>query len=152
MQEFGDLLIVRAQWGSIPESASFSTGWNDVRDLAKRLKDFDDSPDGNKKNHRLFNALDRLDRDRSQNRVITELLSAIDMEAIEILTHAVTCLTNIAKIVESLKNDFSKTPHMLIMNWHELEISAGQNMASWLKRISIKLEQFIELSRFFIQQ
>jgi hypothetical protein len=115
------------------------------------MEDFDDSPDSNKRSLRLFNTLDRLDRDRSQIRLITELLGTIDAEAMEILTRAVTCLTNIAKIVESLKYDYLQTPSMLIINWHELEISSGQNMASWLKSISTRLEQFIELSRFFIQ-
>jgi hypothetical protein len=151
MQEFGDLLIVRAQWGSISVSASFSAGWNNMRDLVKELENFDNSLDsGNKKNLRLFIALERADRDRSQNRIITELLSAIDMEAMEILIHAINYLTNIAKIVESIKNDCLKTPHLLILNWRELETAAGQNMMAWLKRISIRLEKFIELSRLFI--
>jgi hypothetical protein len=153
MQEFGDLLIVRAHWSGVYNSASFSGAWNNMRSLAMWLENFDDSlGEGSKRTLRLFGALDRVDRDRYQGRVITELLDAIDAEAMEILQQALNYLTNIAQILESVRNDYFQNPHMLILNWRDLETASGQNMAAWQKRISIRLEKFIGLSRLLLRQ
>ncbi|MDR0720527.1 MAG: DUF5312 domain-containing protein [Treponema sp.] len=153
IQEFCDLLVIRAQWNNISGSQALSSGWNAMQTITKRLDEFDDSLSNDGINgSRLIGALARLDRDRSQGRIIREMLNAIDNEAMEILLEAVDSLAGISKIVEFAKNDYFQNPRMLILNWREIEIASHRNMAEWLRTISNKLEKFITLARLLIGQ
>jgi hypothetical protein len=153
IQEFCDLLVIRAQWANVSISQVLSAGWNALQTLTKRLEDFDNSLSNNGINgSRLIGALTRLDRDRFRNRAIRELLNEIDKEAIEILLQAVDSLAGIDGIVKSVQTDYLQNPHMLILNWREIDIASHRNMAEWLRTISNKLEQFVTLSRLLIEQ
>ncbi|MDR2786086.1 MAG: DUF5312 family protein [Treponema sp.] len=153
IQEFCDLLVIRAQWANISASQALSSEWDAMRTLVKRLVDFDNSLSNDGINgSRLIGALARLDRDRSQNRVIRELLNEIDNEAMEILLETVDSLARIAKIVEFVQSDYFQNPRLLILNWREIEIASHRNMAEWLRTISNKLEKFVVLARLLIEQ
>jgi hypothetical protein len=153
IQEFCDLLVIRAQWANIPASQALSARWEAMQTLTKRLDDFDNSLSNDGINgSRLIGALARLDRDRSQSRAIRDLLNEIDREAMEILLQAVDSLAEIAKTVESAQSDYLQNPHMLILNWREIEIASRRTMAEWLGTISNKLEKFVTLSRLLIGQ
>jgi hypothetical protein len=153
IQEFCDLLVIRAQWGNLSGAQILSDGWNTVQTLMKRLDDFDNSLSNDGINgSRLIGALIRLDRDRPQSRIIRQAINAIDNEAMEILLEAADSLAGIAKIVESAQSDYLQTPHMLIMNWREVEVASHRNMSEWLRVISNKLGKFVTLIRLLIGQ
>jgi hypothetical protein len=151
IQEFCDLLVIRAQWSNIPEAQALSDRWNTLQSLMKRLDEFDDSLSNDGINgSRLIGTLARLDRDRSQSRIIRQLINEVDNEAMEILLEAADSLAGIAKIVESAQSDYLQNPHMLIMNWREIEIASRRNMSEWLRTISNKLGKFVTLVRLLI--
>jgi hypothetical protein len=153
IQEFCDLLVIRAQWSNLSAAQALSDKWNTMQTLMKRLDDFDNSLSNDGINgSRLIGALARLDRDRPQGRIIRQAINEIDNEAMEILLAAVDSLAGIAKIVESTQSDHLQTPHMLIMNWREIEVASRRNMSEWLKTISDKLGKFVTLARLLIGQ
>jgi hypothetical protein len=152
IQEFCDLLIVRAQWTAAATSSVLSGACDGIRTLMKRLDDFDNSLSNEGVNGvRLVGALTRLDRDRSRARVLREMLNAIDIEAVEILAKAADLFVVIAKIAESAKNDYFQNPHLLILNWREIEVASRRNMSVWIQSISSRLEKFVALSRLLIE-
>jgi hypothetical protein len=153
IQEFGDLLVIRAQWANVSASQALSSGWDAMQTVKKRLDDFDNSLSNDGMNgSRLIGALARLDRDWSQSRKIRELLCEIDDDAREILLEAIDSLDGIAKIVAAVQSDCLQNPHMLILNFREIEVASHRNMAEWLRNISNKLEKFVTLSRLLIDQ
>jgi hypothetical protein len=153
IQDFCDLLVIRAQWVNVSMSQALSSGWDAIQNLVKRLDDFDNSLSNDGINgSQLIGALARLDRDRSQSRTIRELLNEIDNEAMAILLQAADSLAGIARIAAAAQSDYLQNPHMLILNWREIEIASRRNMAEWLQTISNKLEKFIALSRLLIEQ
>jgi hypothetical protein len=153
IQEFCDLLTVRAQWANVSASQALSSRWDAMQTVMKRLDDFDNTLSNDGMNgSRLISALARLDRDRFQSRVIRELLSAIDNEAKRILLEALDSLDRIATIVAAVQSDCLQNPHLLILNWREIEVASHRNMAEWLRYISNKLEKFVTLSRLLIDQ
>jgi hypothetical protein len=153
IQEFCDLLAIRAQWSNISGAHALSDRWNTLQSLMKRLDEFDNSLSNDGINgSRLIGALARLDRDRSQSRIIRQLINEVDNEAMEILMEAADSLDGIAKIVESAQSDYLQNPHMLILNWREIEIASHRNMSEWLKTISNKLGKFVTLARLLIEE
>jgi uncharacterized protein YeeX (DUF496 family) len=155
IQEFCDLLTIRAQWSNLSGAHALSNGWNTMRTLMKRLDDFDNSLNNNGINgSRLIGALARLDRDRpqSRSRIIRQSIDEIDNEAMKILLEAADSLAGIAKIVESVQNDYLQTPHALIVNWREIEAASRRNISEWLKAVSDKLKKFVTLIRLLIGQ
>ncbi|MDR1411846.1 MAG: hypothetical protein LBI91_06555 [Spirochaetaceae bacterium] len=153
VQEFCDLLIVRAQWTAVSVSVALNNVCDDIRSLAKRLDDFDSSLGGDSPNGlRLVGFLARFDRDRTQGRAIKGLLNTVDNEAMEILMEAAGFFASIAKIAESAMNDYFQNPHLLILNWREVEVASHRNMSVWIRSISTRLEKFVTLSRLLIEQ
>ncbi|MDR2053982.1 MAG: DUF5312 family protein [Treponema sp.] len=153
IQEFCDLLVIRAYWGNVSVSQALSSGWEAMQTLAKRLDDFDNSLSNDGINgSRLIGAIARFERDRSQSRAIGEMLNEIDKEAMEILLQAADTLAGISRIMEAVRNDYTQNPHMLILNWRGIETVSRRNMNKWLQAISNKLEKFIMLSRLLIEQ
>jgi hypothetical protein len=151
IQEFRDLLAIRAQWSNISESQALNDRWDTLQSLMKRLDEFDNSLSNNGINgSRLIGTLTRLDRDRSQSRITRQIINEIDNEAMKILLEAADSLAGIAKIAESVQNDYFQNPHILIMNWREIEIASRRNMSEWLRTISNKLGKFVTLVRLLI--
>jgi hypothetical protein len=153
IQELCDLLTIQAQWAATSLFLPLAEEAYAAQAFMKQLDDFDESLRNDGMNgSRLIATLVRFERDRSQGRVIKELLTMINNEAMTILLQTTDCLINIAKNVETAKNDYFQDPHILIVNWRELEVASHRNMAKWLQDISNKLEKFIELSRLFIER
>jgi hypothetical protein len=152
IQEFCDLLIVRAQWTAASTSSVLSGACDGIRALMKRLDDFDNSLGSDGVNgFRLVDALARLERDRSRARTLREMLNAIDSEAVEILVKAAELFASIARIVESAQNDYFQNPHLLILNWREIEVASHRSMSVWIRSLSNRLEKFVTLSRLLIE-
>ncbi|MDR3337226.1 MAG: hypothetical protein LBT16_08495 [Treponema sp.] len=151
IQEFRDLLIIRAWWILPSLSLPFGEAYQALESLMKRLDDFDESlGNGGINGSLLFIALARLEWDRSQGRFIRELLEKVNNEAMGILEQTAENLVNLADQVEAVKKDYAETPHTLIANWHEIEPASGLNMAHWLRGIADKLSKYIELTLLFI--
>jgi hypothetical protein len=152
IQKFCDLLTLHARWTPHSLSLPFRQSCQALEALMKRLDHFDESlGNGIINNSSLITALTRFERDRSHGLVIDELLEEVNAEALDILKQTPETLVNLANQVESVKDDYARTPHTLIANWRELKPDPGQNMASLLQSITDKLSEFTELARLLTE-
>jgi hypothetical protein len=152
IQELYDLLTIQAQWAASFMFRSFSQEGHTIQSLTRELDEFDNSlgNDGTR-GAALIAMLARYDRDQSRDKVIRELLSEINKEALDILMRTADSLDNIAKNVETAKNDYYQNIPTLIVNWRELEVTSRRNISVWLKTCSDTLSKFLELCRLFIE-
>jgi hypothetical protein len=153
IQEFCDLLVIRAEWANNSAFQALSSGRDTVQNLMKCLNDFDNSLSNNAINGpRLIGTLSRFDRDRSQGQIIKELIISINSEALKILQQAIDSFAEIVKLMAFAQNDYLQNTRLFILNWREIEAASHRNMSKWLRSISNKLEKFVTLSRFLIEQ
>jgi hypothetical protein len=153
IQKFCDLLTINARWTPPSLSLPFRQSCQALEELMKRLDHFDESlGNGLMNSSSLITALTRFERDRSHGLVIDELLEEVNTEALDILKQTPETLVNLANQVESVKDDYARTPHTLIANWRELKLDSGQNMAPLLQSIAEKLSEFTELTRLFTEE
>jgi hypothetical protein len=150
IRQFCDLLAIRAWW-TPSLSLPFCEACQALEALMKHLDSFDESL-GNKNHSSLIAALARFERNRSHGLSIKEFLEKVNEEALGILEQTIEGLANLAKQIEAVKNDYTRTPHALIANWREIEQASGQNMAPLLQSIAEKLSGFTELSLLFIEK
>jgi hypothetical protein len=150
IQEFSDLIIVRAQWFSIARSPPLSDQCFAVIDIKQKLDAFDESMKKDGKNgFRLFGSVMKYDTDKTLAKILRELLAQVNVEATDILIQAVSDLSLLQISIDTIRRDFFLEPHELIANWREIEVAAGRSMSKWLKELANKLACFIQLCQLF---
>ena len=146
IQELCDILLVRGQWTNNTASRQMSEGFHDVLDITPGILQLDENlSDEGSNGLRVKGALLRVDRDKSQARLINNVVGEVNEEALNLLNRVVPPLIVVGKHFKMLLDDCERKHFELIMNWKEL---AGMSTAPLSQRISTiykKINYFVQL-------
>jgi hypothetical protein len=152
IKELGEILLIRGQWTNKPMSNEMSEALHSLHEAITAIDDLDtvlseDGQDGG----RLRSALARVDRDPTQARTISAILSKINDDALGIINQAAQDLIIVGKHLKNLIEDVQKKHPELMLNWKELnQVSKDpltQRMTVDFKRINY----FIQLMHLCTQ-
>ena len=141
IHELNDILLIRGQWTNILASRQMSEAYHEILNITDEIITLDESLDEEGSNGpRLRAALLRVDRDKSQVRYITSIISTINEEALALINRAVPSLIIVGRNMKLLMEDCEKKPFELIMNWKELaqfsKIPLSQRITAAYKKIN----------------
>jgi len=146
IHELSDILLIRGQWTNIPASRQMSDGYHDVLQITDEIQNLDESLDEDGSNGpRLRAALLRIDRDKSQARYITSIISTINEEALNLINRAVPSLIVVGRHFKLLMEDCEKKPFELIMNWKELAQFSKVPLSQRIIAAYKKINYFVQL-------
>jgi hypothetical protein len=108
--------------------------------LSDELIAFDETLSDNGENgSRLKAAIVKADRDKSQAKYVTLILSNVNEKAQTMISAAAQSLIGVGRNLKNLLDDYQRPAKELIMNWKELEAASetplGQRMADTYKKI-----------------
>ena len=150
-QDFIEQLLIRGQWSTLSDSREMSEAYYQLKDKAEEILAFDEtlSNDG-KDGARLKNALNRLEREKSQIRYLNTFLNGINDEAQEIIDTTMQLLTILDKHFNALNNDMQrKSGRLTVLNWRELGGVTKLPVAQLVGDMHKKFSALIELMGFF---
>jgi hypothetical protein len=149
--ELCDILLVRGQWTNIALSREMSEGYHNLKDFNTRVEEFDETlSDTGKDGPRLRAALMRVGRDLSQVRYVNSMTAGIDEHAQELIESAGQSFVIIHKHLKNLREDITKSPHELIINWKELNLVSRSLLSQRLEEVVAKLDPFTRLLQIIV--
>jgi hypothetical protein len=144
--ELCDILLVRGQWTNIALSREMSESYHNLKDFNAAIEEFDENlSDTGKDGPRLRAALLRVDRDQLQSRYVNSITASIDERAQELIESANQSLALINKHLKNLREDLTKSPHEMIINWKELNLASKTLLSQRLEEAVAKLDPFTRL-------
>jgi hypothetical protein len=130
-----------------------SEGFHTLMSISEEILVFDDKLGENGENgSRLKAALVKVDRDKGQAKYVRIILKAANEEAYKMMTMAAQALIVIGKHLKNILEDFQKSPHELIINWKELELSSTEPLDRRIAGIYKKIYYFVQMMQFFAQE
>jgi hypothetical protein len=150
VREVVDLLIVKGKWTTNILSQQLSDSFQMLIDVTDDLVSFDESlaeesPIGLK----LKTASLRADKDKSQARILRQMLKEINDHAKKILFDSAQGLIGLAKNVKQVLDDYSRQPPELIINWKEIDTYSDNTVKERLTDVYRKIYYFIKLLQFY---
>ena len=141
VQELCDIILIRGQWSSNNASLEMSESFHAALEIIPRIEDLDTTlSESGSNSMRLKAALLRIDRDKTQARVINNITNSLDEEALELINTATQSLIVLGKHLKALVEDKAKKHPELVINWKELMgFSKGpmdQQLADAYKRVN----------------
>ncbi|MDR1429759.1 MAG: DUF5312 family protein [Spirochaetaceae bacterium] len=153
IRELCDLFLVRGQWTSQVLSQQMSEGFHTIMAIADEILVFDDKLGEDGENgSRLKAAMVKVDRDKGQAKYVRIILKTANEEACQMISRAAGALIVVGKHLKIILEDFQKTPHVLILNWKELESSSAAPLAKRIADIYKKIYYFVQMMQFFSQE
>ena len=153
IRELCDLLLVRGQWSTNVLSQQLSEGYHDLMAIADQLISFDDSlADDADMGGRLRIAMAKADRDKEQIKYVRTLLKGINDEALKFITMGAQNLIIIGKNLKQVLDDYQRTPHELIINWKDIELSSEKPIDRRITEVYKVIYYFVQLMQLFVKQ
>ena len=146
IHELCDILLIRGKWTNNSASREMSDSFHKVTGITEEISSLDETFDEDGSNGpRLRAALLRVDRDRSQVRYITSIISTINEEALSLINKAVPSLIVVGKHFKMLLDDCEKKHSELIMNWKELFQFSKLPLPERISTAYKKINYFVQL-------
>jgi hypothetical protein len=153
IKDLCELLVIQGQW--IPSSLSLpiSEAIYTLQDLQEQLGEFDESmAETGSNGSELYHLLGRYDRDqRYHHRFVNSTLKKINAEARELVIIAVKNFTILKNSLKDVLDDAGRNPHVLIVNWRDLESRTGRPLEPWAAKICKKIADFVQMEQFMSQ-
>jgi hypothetical protein len=117
-----ELLLIRGKWTVLELSRETSGYFYLLMEQADKLTVFDETfSDMGVNGSRLNAAIIKVDRDKSQHRIIPPILERGNVEALDLINTSLKAIVVINRNFNLLLEDRQKFVHNLVMNWDELE-------------------------------
>jgi hypothetical protein len=153
IKELCELLVIRGQW--IPSSLSLpiSETVHTLQELLKHLEEFDESmAETGANGSQLRHFLGRYDRSPRYNfHAVGGLLQGINGEARGIVISAIENFTTLKNSLKEVLDDADNNPHVLIVNWRDLESTTGRPLEPWVADTCKKIANFVRMEQFMTQ-
>jgi hypothetical protein len=146
VQELCDIILIRGQWSSNNASLEMSESFHATLEIVSRIENLDATlAESGSNSMRLKAALLRIDRDKTQARVINNITNSLDEEALELINTATQSLIVLGKHLKGLVEDKAKKHPELIINWKELVNYSKMPMDQQLAEIYKRVNYFVQL-------
>jgi hypothetical protein len=151
-QYFYELIFIRGQWASPPLSMPLSESIRLLMTFPDRINHLDESLSefgmyGNK----LKIALMRIEKEKSQMRIINTNLKTLNDDAKQIISDAIFNISVLQDGFNEILADYRKNSAIVILNWEELESFAEGRLEDRLVALHDKLVNMLQLLRLFVQ-
>ncbi|MDR1839839.1 MAG: DUF5312 family protein [Treponema sp.] len=148
IKDLCDILLIRGQWTNNQMSKEMSEALHTILETPTLISDIDivlseDGVDGS----RLRASMLRVDRDPTQARVINNIITKSNDNALEIINEAVQALIVIGKHLKNFVEDVQKKRPELLVNWREVNLSSKEPIAQRMVADFKKINYFIQLMR-----
>jgi hypothetical protein len=148
IKELCDILLIRGQWTNNSMSKEMSEALNQLLSVEEPINALDntmaeDGQDGS----RLRASLLRMDRDKTQIRIINTIIASNNEEALELINQAAQELIIIGKHLKSLIEDLKKKHPELLINWRELNLVSKEPLAQRMVDDYKRINYFIQLMK-----
>ena len=148
IKDLCDILLIRGQWTNNQMSKDMSEALHTILETPVSIADIDvvlseDGSDGS----RLRASMLRVDRDPTQARVINNIISKNNDNALEVINEAVQALIVIGKHLKNFVEDVQKKRPELLINWREVNLSSKEPIAQRMVADFKKINYFIQLMR-----
>ncbi|MFP3042546.1 DUF5312 domain-containing protein [Treponema primitia] len=151
-QYFYDLILIRGQWVSPVLSMPLSESVRLLLSFPDRINHLDESlSDFGMYGNKLKNSLMRVEKEKSQTRVISTNLETLNGDAKQIINDAIFNLSVLADGFAGILDDYRKNPSALILNWEELDSFSVDPLEDRISGIYSKLGNMLQLLRLFVQ-
>jgi hypothetical protein len=152
INELCDILLIRGQWTTNAMSREMSEALHEVVEAAASISDLDvilseDGADGS----RLRAAMIRIDRDPTQARYISSIVTKNNDEALEIINGAIQALIIVGKHMKNLIEDVEKKHPELLVNWREINMASKEPIHQRMIDSFKKINYFIQLMHLCTQ-
>jgi len=148
-----DLFLIKGKWSSNIISTQISDSFHELIKLSERITEFDDSVAEDSQNGTKFRAyLHKMDKDKNAQKVLRQMLKEINDIAKAIIHEAAANLITIGKNLKLIIDDYAHTPHELIINWKEIELSADKNLNEFMVAVYKKLYYMVKLLQVFSKE
>jgi hypothetical protein len=150
-QYFYELIFIRGQWVSTPLSMPLSESIRLLMTFPDRINHLDESlSDFGMYGNKLKIALMRVDKEKSQMRLINTNLKTLNGDAKQIISDAIFNISVLQDGFNEILADYRKKSALVILNWEELESFAEGRLEDRLAMLHDKLVNMLQLLRFFI--
>jgi len=150
IRELYDLLLVRGQWTNNEMARKTSEHHNILMEISDKLVAFDESMgDSGDNGSRLKNAIVKADRDKSQARYVSTILSTVNNNALELINKSALSLIVVGKSLKALFDDLQKQKRELLVNWKELEVVSENTLDDRISAAYKKIYYFIQLAQAY---
>jgi len=152
IKELCDILLIRGQWTNNTMSREMSEALHELFDIPAKIADFDvvlseDGADGS----RLRAGMLRIDRDPTQARMISAIVTKVNNEAVEMIHESVQALIVIGKHLKVLIEDVQKKHPELLINWREVTLVSKDPLAQRMVSSFKKINYFVQLMHLCTQ-
>jgi hypothetical protein len=139
-----DLLIVRGKWVTNVQSTQISDAYHGVLGVSEQIIKLDEDLGAEGElGQKVRRALGRVvDRDRSSQKLIRELLDQINGKVLRLVNEAAQNLIIIGKNLKLLIEDIDRKEHQIITNWKELDSEIEDSLK---ERMSVMYKQLYYL-------
>jgi hypothetical protein len=149
IKELCDILLISGQWSFVPLSKPLANEMYTLAALRTELYGFDDSvADRGGAIRRLKTAAER--GGKIQVRQIQNFMDKVNREAEEIITQGIKSLMAFEQQLSTILHDYKRSPHSLIVNWHELDKISNKSMGEWITMLNAKINGLLKLLRIFV--
>jgi hypothetical protein len=152
IKELGDILLIRGQWTNNQMAREMSEAMHSLTECDDAIADLEtvlseDGQDGT----RLRQALLRVDRDQTQARTISAIMTKINDQALEIINKGAQDLIVIGKHMKNLIEDLQKKHPELLLNWKELNLASKDPLVQRMVGDFKKINFFVQLMHLCTQ-
>ena len=150
IRELVDLFLIRGQWSTNLLSQQLSEGFHELMSISEKLMAFDESlADEGELGTRLRSSLAKAERDKDQLKHLRILLKGVNDDAQRMVNGSAQALIAIGKNLKSLLEDYQRVPHVLLINWKELELASEKPIDERVTEVYKKIYHFVQLMQFF---
>jgi hypothetical protein len=147
-----DLLIVRGKWVTNVQAQQISDAYHGVLSVSEQIIQLDDGlADEGELGQKVRRALGRVvDRDRSSQKLIRELLDQINGKVLRLVNEAAQNLIIIGKNLKLLIEDIDRKEHQIITNWRELDGEIEDSLKERMNTMYKQLYYLIQLLQVYV--
>lgn len=146
-----DLLIVRGKWVTNVQSQQISDAYHGVLAVSEKIIKLDeDLSEEGEIGQKVRRALGRVvDRDRSSQKFVLELLDQINGEVLRLVNEAAQNLIIIGKNLKVLIEDIDRKEHQIITNWRELDSEIEDSLKERMSTMYRQLYYLVQLLQVY---
>ncbi|GHV87376.1 hypothetical protein AGMMS50255_6720 [Spirochaetia bacterium] len=148
-----EMLLIRGQWASAETSQKMSNSYRQILEICDQLSAFDESLSGEgETGARLRAAIARVDRSKTQERIIARTLRFINGEALYLINTSAQALIVIGQNLKNIYEDYPREFHEFILNWEDLEPMTNVPILQQVLTTYKRIYNFLQLMHILSQQ